>query len=266
MSVLTASHDNEAIERSTAMQLEQQFTIPTDIEHAWKILNDVEGIAPCFPGATVLSATEESVNGQVKVKLGPVMLTYAGVLKFLERDDANHFLVMDGQGVDAKGNGSASAKVTAHLSELPDGSTQCDLVTDLNITGRPAQFGRGMMLEIGNNILGKFSKNLAAMLSEEKENAAASDVSAATMSTDTATADVMRDTSSGPSAKTMSASSFDEIGRRRAAAPGARKAAPAQDDTLDLLAAAGGATLKRAIPVLVLVAVIVAVIIWLLAR
>lgn len=249
------------------MQLEQQFTIPTDIDHAWKLLNDVEGIAPCFPGATVLSATDESVNGQVKVKLGPVMLTYAGVLKFLERDDANHFLVMDGQGVDAKGNGSASAKVTAHLSELPDGSTQCDLVTDLNITGRPAQFGRGMMLEIGNNILGKFSKNLAAMLSEEKQNAAASDVSAATMHGDASTPDVTPDRSAGSPVNAMSASSFEEIGRRRAAAPGARKAAAqAQDDTLDLLAAAGGATLKRAIPVLALVVVIVAVIIWLLAR
>ena len=147
------------------MQLEQQFTIPTDIEHAWTLLNDVEGIAPCFPGAKVLSATDESVDGQVKVKLGPVMLTYGGVLKFLERDEANHRLVMDGQGVDAKGNGSASAKVTAQLSAAADGTTRCAMVTDLNITGRPAQFGRGMMLEIGNNILGKFSANLAAMLS-----------------------------------------------------------------------------------------------------
>lgn len=250
------------------MQLEQQFTIPADVEHAWKILNDVEGIAPCFPGATVISSTGESVNGQVKVKLGPVMLTYAGVLKFLERDDEKHVLVMDGQGVDAKGNGSASAKVTARLTELPDGNTRCDLVTDLNITGRPAQFGRGMMLEIGNNILGKFSKNLAAMLSEKNQftatGAAYGDVPSA-RSSDGAQS-VVIDDAAGAVGGATSAARMDQLEERRQSTPGARKALSAQDDSLDLLAAAGGATLKRAIPAGIAVAALVALIVWLLTR
>jgi carbon monoxide dehydrogenase subunit G len=233
------------------MELEQQFTIPTDIDHAWKLLNDVEGIAPCFPGAKVISATDQSVTGEVKVKLGPVMLTYGGVLKFIERDEDNRRLVMDGQGTDTKGNGSASAKVTARLTELPDGSTRCDMVTDLDITGRPAQFGRGMMLEIGNNILGKFSKNLAAMLTEAGETGEAAPSSVAT----------------GAGSSGVSAGSEVAPAAVRPAGPGARKATRAQrEDSLDLLSAAGGATAKRLLPVLVGGAVVVAIVIWFAAK
>jgi carbon monoxide dehydrogenase subunit G len=234
------------------MQLEQQFTIPTDIERAWTLLNDVEGIAPCFPGAKVISATEESVDGQVKVKLGPVMLTYGGVLKFLERDEVNHRLVMDGHGVDAKGNGSASAQVTAQLSDAGDGTTRCAMVTDLNITGRPAQFGRGMMLEIGNNILGKFSNNLAAMLSEEAQ--AAPPAAATGVDSDSPVADV-------------SVSSPIQSVAPRISAPGARKMAPMQrEESLDLLSAAGGATAKRLLPAMAGAAAVVAIVIWIIVK
>ena len=235
------------------MELEQQFTIPTDIDHAWNLLNDVEGIAPCFPGAKVISATEESVDGQVKVKLGPVMLTYAGVLEFVERDEATHRLVMSGQGTDAKGNGSATAKITARLTEVGAGSTRCDMVTDLDITGRPAQFGRGMMLEIGNNILGKFSKNLANMLSADEDSAPG------------VASVVDRPASSSTAAQTKA--STQPIAQPTRTAPGARKATRVQqEDSLDLLSAAGGATAKRLLPVLAGVAAVVAVVIWVVVK
>jgi carbon monoxide dehydrogenase subunit G len=233
------------------MELEQQFTIPTDIDHAWKLLNDVEGIAPCFPGAKVISATEESVEGQVKVKLGPVVLTYGGTLRFVERDELEHRLVMDGQGTDTKGNGSASAKVSARLTALTDGSTRCDMVTDLNVTGRPAQFGRGMMLEIGNNILGKFSKNLAAMLTAEEDGDRGDLAGDRAAAAPAAAPDV-----AGGSQRPAPAAAST-------AAPGARRAARVErEDSLDLLSAAGGATAKRVLPVLVGVAVVIAVIVW----
>lgn len=237
------------------MQLEQQFTIPTDISTAWDLLIDVEQIAPCFPGAKILSVEGDSVEGQVKVKLGPIMLTYAGVLKFLERDAAQHRLVMDGQGVDAKGNGSASARVTAQLAENADGTTLCTLVTDLNITGRPAQFGRGMMLEIGNNILRKFSTNLANMLA----------------------ADVISPSDSPSSAQVpaqpVPAAQGEDQDASKDARPGVHRrpgagapAAPREEEPLDLLRAASGATLKRVVPALAALAVVAAVIVWIAVK
>lgn len=235
------------------MQLEQQFTIPTDAAHAWDLLMDVERIAPCFPGATVIATDGDNVSGQVKVKLGPIVLTYAGVLKFVERDESARRLVMDGQGTDAKGNGSASAKVTALLVENADGSTRCSLVTDLNITGRPAQFGRGMMLEIGNNILGKFSDNLAAMLTAESAEPPAPPSAA------------HPDDHQPASAGTEAKSTASPIGIHRVANS---KPAPvvAGDEPLDLLRAAGGATAKRVIPVAIAAAVLVGLVILLMAK
>lgn len=235
------------------MQLEQQFTIPTDVAHAWDLLVDVERIAPCFPGAKVISMDGESVNGQVKVKLGPVMLTYAGVLKFLERDESARRLVMDGQGTDAKGNGSASAKVTAQLTEIADGSTRCNLVTDLNITGRPAQFGRGMMLEIGNNILGKFSDNLAAMLTAESAEPSAPASSEGPDRPESARAEA-------DTASTMSPGGAHRLDSATPARP------VADDQPLDLLGAAGGAVAKRLVPALIVAAVLIAVVVWLVVK
>jgi carbon monoxide dehydrogenase subunit G len=236
------------------MELQQQFTIPTGVDDAWALLNDVGRIAPCFPGAKVFSATEESVDGQVKVKLGPVLLTYRGVLRFIERDERGHRLVMDGQGTDAKGNGSASARVTAQLTGVAPGETLCEMVTDLNITGRPAQFGRGMMLEIGNNILGKFSANLAGMLSAQEERGSEDPLAPPAPP------------AAGPSATPGPVGGLQH-GPRRAAAPGARKAVGVEhEDSLDLLAAAGGATAKRLAPVLAGAFVVVAVIVWVASR
>ncbi|WP_369139161.1 SRPBCC family protein [Modestobacter versicolor] len=145
------------------MQLENSFTVPVPIDEAWRVLMDVERIAPCMPGAALDSVTGDDFTGRVKVKLGPINLTYQGKASFIERDEAAHKAVIDARGKDQRGNGTAAAIVTATLAS--EGSvTRVDVLTDLNITGRPAQFGRGVMTDVGNKLLGQFADRLSAQL------------------------------------------------------------------------------------------------------
>jgi carbon monoxide dehydrogenase subunit G len=146
-----------------AVQLENSFTVPVPIDEAWRVLMDVERIAPCMPGAALDSVTGDDFTGRVKVKLGPINLTYQGKASFIERDEAAHRAVIDARGKDQRGNGTAAAVVTATLAA--EGSvTRVDVLTDLNITGRPAQFGRGVMTDVGNKLLGQFADKLSAQL------------------------------------------------------------------------------------------------------
>ena len=147
------------------MQLEHSFTVPVGVDDAWKVLLDIERIAPCMPGAAIDSVDGDDFTGTVKVKLGPIGLTYKGKASFIEKDEAAHRAVIDARGRDARGNGTASAKVTATLTET-DGSTKVDVLTDLDITGKPAQFGRGVMVDVGNKLIGQFADCLAGKLSE----------------------------------------------------------------------------------------------------
>ncbi len=145
------------------MQLENSFTVPVPIDEAWRVLMDVERIAPCMPGAALDSVTGDDFTGRVKVKLGPINLTYQGKASFIERDETAHKAVIDARGKDQRGNGTAAAIVTATLAA--EGSvTRVDVLTDLNITGRPAQFGRGVMTDVGNKLLGQFADRLSAQL------------------------------------------------------------------------------------------------------
>ena len=147
------------------MQLENSFTVPVPIDEAWRVLLDIERIAPCMPGAALDSVDGDSFTGRVKVKLGPINLTYQGKANFIEKDETAHKAVIDARGKDQRGNGTAAAIVTATLA--PAGtSTRVDVLTDLNITGRPAQFGRGVMTDVGNKLLGQFADKLAAQLGE----------------------------------------------------------------------------------------------------
>jgi carbon monoxide dehydrogenase subunit G len=147
------------------VQLENSFTVPVPIDEAWRVLLDIERIAPCMPGAALDSVTGDDFTGRVKVKLGPINLTYQGKASFVEKDEAAHRAVIDARGKDQRGNGTAAAVVTAVLAA--EGSvTRVDVVTDLNITGRPAQFGRGVMTDVGNKLLGQFADKLAAQLGE----------------------------------------------------------------------------------------------------
>ena len=146
------------------MQLENKFTIAAPIEEAWKALNDPELIAPCFPGAALTDYTGDSFEGTVKVKLGPISLTYKGKGTYIERDDANHKVVIEASGRDARGNGTAKATVTGTMVADGADKTAVTMVTDMTVTGRPAQFGRGVISDVADKIIGQFASCVADKL------------------------------------------------------------------------------------------------------
>jgi carbon monoxide dehydrogenase subunit G len=147
------------------MQLEHSFTVPVGVEDAWRVLLDIERVAPCMPGAAIDSVNGDDFTGTVKVKLGPIGLTYKGKASFIDKDEVAHKVTINAQGRDSRGNGTAAAKVTATLTET-DGQTKVDVITDLDITGKPAQFGRGVMVDVGNKLIGQFADCLAGKLAE----------------------------------------------------------------------------------------------------
>jgi carbon monoxide dehydrogenase subunit G len=214
------------------MDLQNSFVVPADIDTAWRTLLDVEAIAPCMPGATLESVDGDNFTGSVKVKLGPVNMTYGGKARFVEKDEASHRAVIEGTGKETRGSGTASALVTTQLvAEGPD-RTRVDVTTDLTVTGKPAQFGRGVMQDVAGRIIDQFSANLASVIAASGAQAAAATAAAA----------------KGEEPPT--------------AAPAAL---PQASDSIDLLGTAGAPVLKRAIPaVLALIAVVG--IIWLIAR
>ncbi len=147
------------------MQLKHDFTVPADVDTTWATFMDLERVGGCFPGATVTEASAEGFAGTVKVKLGPIALQYAGTGKFLEKDDATHHAVIEAKGKDKRGNGTAGATVTIQLE--PDGTgTLVDVVTDLAVTGKPAQFGRGVMQDVSDKLLGQFVACIEDQLAE----------------------------------------------------------------------------------------------------
>lgn len=155
------------------MQLEHSFSVPVGVDEAWRILTDVQRISPCFPGTKLTSVDGDEFAGSLKVKLGPVNLTYKGSAAFREKDEAGRRAVIAAQGKDSRG-GTATATVTATLAE--DGeSTRVDVVTDLELTGKPAQFGRNVMEDVGNRLLGQFADCLAATLKGEDDDASAAE-------------------------------------------------------------------------------------------
>jgi carbon monoxide dehydrogenase subunit G len=155
------------------VELTHQFTVPAPIDEAWEAFNDLERIAPCFPGAALTSYDGETFEGLVKVKLGPISLQYTGTGRFVERDEAAHRAVIEAKGKDKRGNGTAAAGVTAELTAAGDSSTDVTVTTDLNITGKPAQFGRGVMQEVSDKLLGQFASCLETKLGTSKDDAEA---------------------------------------------------------------------------------------------
>jgi len=145
------------------MQLEQSFLIPVPVQDAWRVLLDIEQVASCMPGAALDSVEADEFTGRVKVKLGPITLTYAGTASFVEKDEAAHRVVISAQGKDRRGNSTAAAVISARLT-AEDGATCVQVATDLNITGRPAQFGRGAMNDVADKLLGQFADQLTARL------------------------------------------------------------------------------------------------------
>lgn len=137
------------------MELHHEFTVPADADHAWETLLDLERVGGCFPGATVTEASDDGFSGTVKVKLGPIALVYAGSGTFTERDASARRAVIEAKGKDKRGNGTAGATVTLQLSPAGD-QTKVEVDTDLAITGKPAQFGRGVMQDVSDKLLRQF--------------------------------------------------------------------------------------------------------------
>jgi len=132
-----------------AIELDHSFTVPVPPDQAWDVLLDVETIAPCMPGATVDEVDGDVVNGRIKVKVGPVSLTYKGTAKFTERNPETRVVVVEAAGKETRGAGTASATVRASLAPDASGSgTEVTMHTSMNVTGRPAQFGRGVMVDV----------------------------------------------------------------------------------------------------------------------
>ena len=153
--------------------MDHSFTVPVPPDRAWDVLLDVKGIAPCMPGATVDEFDGEVVTGRIKVKVGPVSLTYRGTAKFIERDPAARVVVMEASGKETRGAGTASATVRASLEPEASGeATRVTMHTTMNVTGRPAQFGRGVMVEVGGKLVEKFAENLAQLISGDGAAAA----------------------------------------------------------------------------------------------
>ncbi|MEU3344595.1 SRPBCC family protein [Streptomyces sp. NPDC006700] len=147
------------------MELNHEFTVPVPVDDAWRALLDIERVAPCLPGATVQEYDGTTVTGSVKVKLGPITVNYKGTAVFEEQDEAAHRMVLAASGRETRGQGTARATVTGTLQER-DGGTAVSVRTDLTVTGRPAQFGRGVLAEVGDRLVGQFADCLSRRLAE----------------------------------------------------------------------------------------------------
>lgn len=244
------------------MEFVNEFTVPTDIETAWATLTDLEKVAPCLPGATLEEVDGDTYSGRVKVKVGPITVTYRGTARFVETDADNKFGRIEASGKEARGSGTAKADVTAQLTETDDG-TLVHVVTDLNVTGKPAQFGRGVMGEVGTKIIGSFAEGLEQLvLADDAAGKAAAEPTADQAETPApagASASTA-DTAPGGEAKATGAAAAAPSGPRKIAQDPARA-----DDALDLMEVAGASAVKRLVPLVVGLG-IVGLIIWLIRR
>ena len=221
------------------MELQHSFSVPVDVDRAWAVLVDIEQVAPCMPGAALDTVDGDEFTGSVKVRLGPIGITYKGKARFVEKDQVAHRAVIDAQGKDARGNGTASATVTATLHPQDDG-TRVEVNTDLAITGKPAQFGRGVMVDVGNKLIGQFADCLAGKLAKPAGPAA-----------------------DGPAPAAPAAVSGPPLAASQPDTPQTSPEAPAEEVApIDLMASAAPAVLKRLAPVALLLAVLVLVIVF----
>ena len=215
------------------MDLVHEFTVPVPVDDAWRILTDVERIAPCLPGAQLQEIEGDTYRGIVKVKVGPIQAQFKGQASFVEQDHVAHRVVLKGEGRDTTGKGNAAALITAELTSLTASSTSVKVHTDLSITGKVAQFGRGAMADISDKLLAQFVENLNILIGEQQA-------------------------SPTPEAPAPAATTTDED-----VAPQIRKIDAPEAEALDLLSVSSGVIIKRAIPVVIAIA---AVVIWLVVR
>ena len=213
------------------MELTNEFTVTVPVEEAWKVLTDLERIAPCMPGAQLEEIEGDEYRGVVKVKVGPITAQYKGVATFQERDEVARRAVIKAEGRDTRGQGNASATVTATLEPAGEG-TKVSVVTDLTVTGKVAQFGRGVMADVSAKLMDQFVKGLEA------------------------------DVLSGGATAAEAPATGDVTSDDGAAATGPRKVDSKPAEPVDLLEHAGSPVAKRVGPIIG----VLVVVLWLLRR
>jgi carbon monoxide dehydrogenase subunit G len=219
------------------MELTNEFNVGVPVERAWSTLTDVRVIAPCMPGAELREVEGDEYRGVVKVKVGPITAEYRGKATFLERDEAAHKAVLRAEGRETRGQGNAAATITANLEPDGDG-THVKVVTDLQITGRVAQFGRGVLADVSSKLLNQFVECLeTTVLGGPAEPAAAP--------------------SGGNSASTSEEAGVSGDGASQATAPSAKP--------VDLIEVAGGSVMKRVGPVVAVLGALLAAV-WVVVR
>ena len=210
------------------MDLNHEFVVNVPVGEAWAILTDLERIAPCLPGAQLTEVEGDTYRGQVKIKVGPILAQFKGQASFVSRDDAAHKATLKGEGRDTTGKGNASAMITAELTSVTPTSTKCTVHTDLTISGKVAQFGRGALADVSDKLLAQFSENLNQLISAAPAPSAP----------------VVAETPPTPSEQ-----------------PTIRKIDGPEVAPLNLLDTAGSTIAKRAIPALIGIAVLVVVLV-----
>ncbi|HIL47774.1 MAG: SRPBCC family protein [Acidimicrobiales bacterium] len=217
------------------MELNNDFEVAAPVDLVWSVLTDVERIAPCLPGAQLLEIEGDEFRGVVKIKVGPITAQYKGAASFVERDDAGYRAVLRAEGRDTRGAGNAAADITAEL-EATEVGTKVTVTTDLTVTGKVAQFGRGVMADVSKKLMGQFADNLSDLM------AASTDEVVADAPVAEAPADGTTDSAAAGDAPTIRVVDAPEV------------------EAIDLLGAAGAPILKRLVPTLLVVAVVVVVI------
>jgi len=212
-----------------AEQLNNEFTVNRPIDEAWPIITDVEKIAPCLPGAELQEIAEDPDKGEVyrgvvKVKLGAISTQFKGDAHFVERDDENYRAVLKGKGRDTGGRGNASADITAHAESLSPTSTKVVVTTDLHITGKVAQFGRGILGDVSTKLIDQFADNLNTMIDADGVGEPADEASS----------------EDAPAPEASAASTEPDANVRKINGPAA--------DPIDLMDVSGSSILKRAAP------------------
>ncbi|MEY4632886.1 MAG: hypothetical protein RLZ18_258 [Actinomycetota bacterium] len=234
------------------MDLNHEFTVAVPVADAWRILTDLERIAPCLPGAQLQEVEGDIYRGVVKIKVGPIQAQFKGQASFLEQDHVAHKAVLKGEGRDTGGKGNASALITAEMNAVDANSTAVKVTTDLSITGKVAQFGRGAMADISDKLLGQFVENLNTMIL-----AGGIEASAPAPAPSTLTSSNVSETGPVPASDSTAESTDEDNVEAAPAAPTVRKIDAPEAEALDLLSVGGSTIAKMALPVLVVAAVVI---------
>ena len=242
------------------MELKDSFEVDHPIAAVWAVLTDVERIAPCLPGAQLTGTDGDEFQGLVKVKVGPVTSQYKGKASFAELDESAHRAVISATGRDTRGAGNASAEITVQLEPGEGGATRVSVATDLTITGKVAQFGRGVLADVSRKLMGQFAGNLAELLAQQADESVSDDTGADAAAA--VTGDATTSEAAGPSGDGAEAS---EDASAAAGSGSPASDAPQQVEAVDLLAVAGGSVMKRLVPVLAVVVVVVIVVVVVLS-